>query len=298
MRARATALLTALLTLAAVVMAAHSPRAEAQAAALRTTGQATVSNSKNGTAILSGRVGPGDSLSGTVTIGNVGSASGDLSLALSHMVDFGAPLSNRLRLAVDDVTNGPAVDLYDGPLGSLSPTALGNFGPGASRTYRFTVSWIDGGAADAAYASSSVSVQFDWTATSGDNSGTTTTPPPDTKAPRLTPPQLSLRASKKQRVLKRRFIVARARCDQACTVSVGARLGMRHLRGAVKLRTAHRTLPAGVEMPLKIKLPEAVIRSLRGAVRHRRSPMFELTATAVSSNGASAPVKRNVRVIG
>lgn len=305
MRARVTALVTGLLALAALVAAVHSPKAEAQAATLRARGQASLSNSKNGSAILGGRLGPGDSLSGTVTVGNVGSVAGNVTLTMADLADTpGIPrptLSGKLALAVDDITGAAPVSIYHGPLGSLSPTALGIFRPTTARTYRFTVSWADGGAADSAYAGSSVKLEFVWS--TGRASHTTTPPPPPPpptapSKPRLAGPTLSFRAAGRQRVIKRRATYVYARCDQACTVTVAAQLGMRHPRKAVTLRGTRRTLAAGVDSRLEMKLPGAVLQRLRTALRQHRRPVLRLTATANAPSGAAPAVKLNVRVIG
>src|ERR671930_262739 len=142
MRARATAVAAALLALAALVAAARSQRAHAEVAALGSSGDVQVANSKNGTAILGGVLAPGGAVTGTVTIANIGSAAGDFTLSLSHVIDTpgagGGRLSRQLELAVDDLTPaaGPA-PVYRGGLGSPSPAPRwrsGSAGPrGAPR---------------------------------------------------------------------------------------------------------------------------------------------------------------------
>jgi hypothetical protein len=300
-RARVTVVLAGLLALAAVVAAAHSPGADARPATLRAAGSAVVGNTKEGSAILAGRLGPGDSVSGAVTIGNIGSSAGDFTLSLSHLVDSPSSssdlLSARLELAVDDVTNPAApVSVYRGRIGALPATALGTFMPGTSRTYRLTVTWVDGGASDAAYAGTAMSAEFDWsTGASGDGA---TTPPPTGVAPRLEPPHLVLRAAKRQRVVKRRAAFMHARCDQACTVRVTARIVLRHSHRAMKLRPATRQLVAGLDTKLTLKLPKAVLRRLRAALRAHRHPVLTVTAKAVAASGGGQPVTRKVRVVG
>ena len=68
MRARATALASALLALLSVVAAVRSHNAQAEPAAVRASGDVQVANSRNGSAILSGALAPGDSIAGTVPI--------------------------------------------------------------------------------------------------------------------------------------------------------------------------------------------------------------------------------------
>ena len=302
MRARVTVLASALLAITAVAVAARSPRAEAQPAALRAGGHAMVANSKAGSAILAGRLGPGDSISGTVMVANVGKAAGDFTLAASHLVDVPgaqvAPLSARLDLTVDDVTRPAAqVRVYRGSLASLPPTALGSFRPYAIRIYRFTVTWPDGGPADGAYAGASMSVQFDWFTGSGDHGGG--------GAPVVTPPRNRLpgldfrfRAARRQRAINRRGVIVHGLCSEACTVKVTARLAIRRPGRALKLRPTSGTLRPGADTRLKVVLPRRAVRQLRMALRGHRHPLVHLTATAIGVTGSSSSVNTNVRVTG
>jgi hypothetical protein len=304
LRARVTAVLFAVLALAGIVAAARSPRADAQPSAIRTSG-GMVANSKNGSAILSGSLGPGDSLSGTVTIGNVGNSAGDFTLSMSHLRDSPGPgggsFAGRLVLSVDDVTNPAApVRVYAGALGALPSTDLGSFDRLAARTYLFTVSWPDGGAADSSYAGSTLSVQFDWSG--GEASEGAAPPSSDGSAPppsdRLSPPKLRFSVARKQRVLRHHRLSARATCDQPCRITVTAKLSLKGVRKAVKLRRMQRSLKPGRATLLKIKLPKAVLRKIRTALRSDGKPTVKLTATAVGTGGRAAPVLRSVRLTG
>jgi hypothetical protein len=147
-------------------------------------GSLTLSNDKEGSAILSlGGMRPGDSVTDTVTLGNTGSLDGDLSLSTSNLVDTpgggGGALSGELDLRIRDVTNaGSPVTVYDGKVEALTPTALGSLAAGASRVYEFRVSFPDAGpGAENAYQGSAMSVQFDWTAV---NNGPDLDPPETT----------------------------------------------------------------------------------------------------------------------
>ena len=149
-------------------------------------GSLTLSNDREGSAILSlGGMRPGDSVTDTVTLGNTGTLDGDLSLATSNLVDTpgsgGGALSGELDLRIRDVTNaGPPATVYDGKLDALTPTALGTLAAGASRVYEFRVSFPDAGpGAENAYQGSAMSVQFDWTAV---NNGPDLDPPETTIA--------------------------------------------------------------------------------------------------------------------
>lgn len=313
LRARMTALVAAVLAVAAIVAATHSPSARAQAAAIRAGGSVQVANSKNGGAILSGPLGPGDSLTGDVTIGNIGWAPGDFVLSTSGLLDTpsqtGGLFSSRLLLTVDDVTNPAApVAVYSGLLASLPRTALGTFAVGESRTYRLTVSFPDGGAADAQLIGSKLNVTFVWLAGSttptgppkgtGTGTGPVTTDPVNPPHDRLSPPRLSVRAAKGQRVLKRHGLLIRARCDQACTLQLRARLSMSGASRAVRLRRARWALAPGKTTRLRLRLPAAELHKLRVALARHHHPLLKLQATATGTGGKAKSVKRSVRVIG
>jgi hypothetical protein len=147
-------------------------------------GSLTLSNDKEGAAILSlGGMRPGDLVADTVTLGNTGTVPGDLSLATSNLVDTpgagGGALSSKLDLRIRDVTApGSPVTVYDNKIGSLTPVALGTLDAGDSRVYEFRVSFPNAGpGAENAYQGSTMSIRFDWSAV---DSGPDTDPPDTT----------------------------------------------------------------------------------------------------------------------
>jgi Big-like domain-containing protein len=134
-------------------------------------GSLTLSNDKEGVAVLSlAGMRPGDSVTDSVTLGNTGTLPGDLSLATSSLLDTpgsgGGALSGKLDLEISDVTNPASpVSVYSGKISALTPVSLGTLAPGGSRVYEFRVNFPDAGpGAENAYQGSAVSVQFDWTA--------------------------------------------------------------------------------------------------------------------------------------
>lgn len=155
----------------AVVSSSSEPsRAELQLAS-GPGGSLTLSNDKEGAAVLSlGGMRPGDALTDTVNLGNTGTLDGDLSLATSNLVDTpgsgGGALSGELDLRIRDVTNaGSPATVYNGKLDALTPTGLGNLAAGDSRVYEFRVSFPDAGVgAENAFQGSAMSIEFDWTA--------------------------------------------------------------------------------------------------------------------------------------
>ncbi len=114
-------------------------------------GSLTLSNDKEGAAILSlGGMRPGDSVTDTVTLGNTGTLEGDLSLSTSNLVDTpgggGGVLSGELDLRIRDVTApGSPVVVYNGKIDALTPVALGTLTAGAARVYEFRVFFPDAG---------------------------------------------------------------------------------------------------------------------------------------------------------
>jgi spore coat-associated protein N len=131
-----------------------------------------IDTDKSGGAILNihGLV-PGHSDSGTVTLSNTGDADGVLTLSKSNVVNSSTPgLSGKLLVDIVDQSNGSSV--YSGTLGSMPSVAAGSLAKGASKTYKFTVSFPDGGvpssptSGDNVYQNQSVSVDYAWDAVS------------------------------------------------------------------------------------------------------------------------------------
>ena len=130
-------------------------------------------NHKQGSAVLNvDKLKPGESRTGTVDIENTGDINGVFSVARTITTDTtGAltpsnPFAAHLNLKIENVTTG-APALYDGLLSAMN-TAVGNdvVAPGDTNTYRFTVTFVDGGpnGADNAFKSARVEADFDWEA--------------------------------------------------------------------------------------------------------------------------------------
>lgn len=136
---------------------------------LYTSGKIKMSNSRKGTAIVSmQRMMPGDTVSGTVVIGNRSRVRANYWLKKANLVDHpgtnGGPFSKYLILQVTRLngTRPPRV-LYRGALGAMPTLYLGKFRPRSRATYRFTVTFPDRGPRyDNLYQGCSVSVDFRW----------------------------------------------------------------------------------------------------------------------------------------
>jgi len=133
-------------------------------------GRVKISNSRGGKAILGCQaMGPGNSGKGSVVIGNKNKKrKARFFLAMSNLVDSPGNsvgrLSYRLVLKVQRISNKRRPQtVYYGPLRDLPMVGLGVFKPREKRTYLFTMTFADRGAAlDNAYQTSSTSVTFNW----------------------------------------------------------------------------------------------------------------------------------------
>jgi Ca2+-binding RTX toxin-like protein len=207
------AVLAALLTAATTLHAAigGGPAAPMSGLQVSAGGSMSLSNSKEGAAIFSlANLGPGDSGQGGVTIANTGTLRGALTLASFDRSDapgiYGGALSERLELRVEDVSSGVASEVYDGQLGAMPEMRLGSLGAGESRTYRFVVTMLDGGAPASAYVddnvyqSASASLGYEWTLTEVEGGSEPPEPPvaPTGPAPvEPSPPAVSPQAGTK-----------------------------------------------------------------------------------------------------
>lgn len=187
------AVLAALLAGAATLRAAIGGEPAAPASGLRLSagGSMSLSNSKEGAAIFAlANLGPGDGGQGEVTLANTGTLPGTLALASFDRSDapgiYGGALSERLELRLEDVSSGAASEVYDGQLGAMPELQMGSLGAGESRTYRFVVTMLDGGAPsspyvdDNLYQRASASLGYEWTLTEveGGDSGPGEPPEP------------------------------------------------------------------------------------------------------------------------
>jgi Ca2+-binding RTX toxin-like protein len=203
-----------LLVAAATLFAATGWRPAAAMPQLRATaeGAMALTDSKGEGAIFDlDNIAPGRSGAGEVTITNSGTAPGALSLASTGLSDdpgrYGGSLSQRLELRVEDVTSGSFEQVYSGGIAAMPEQQLGTLATGQSRTYRFTVSMLDGGAPsspfvdDNLYQQASTGVAYRWTLTEVEDGepepepepapepSATPTAPPSAAPPPATPVQ-------------------------------------------------------------------------------------------------------------
>lgn len=192
-RATARRGLSALLALAcaaAVLLVALDRPApsRAPAFALAADGALALQNDRAGAAILSAAgLRPGGGTEGTVTLAATTDAALHLRLELGAATPGtgGGQLADRLRLAIDDVTD-PAqpIAVYAGRLTELAPHALGGVRAGAERRYRFRASFPSG-TDDDAFQGASLTAAFVWTAVAAAGPAV---PQPPAPAPAPEPP--------------------------------------------------------------------------------------------------------------
>jgi hypothetical protein len=158
-----------LVLLGTVAYAAVKPSNDDAFRQLMRGGRLRVKNSLGGDALV-GMQGmmPGDSTTGTVKIGNANKVRARFFLGLSKLVESpgsgGGRLSYRLVLTVKRLsTKHRPILVYTGPLRQMPMLKLGAFRPKESRTYRFVVSFPEGGPVlDDPYQQASTSLEFDW----------------------------------------------------------------------------------------------------------------------------------------
>ena len=171
------ALLVALLAVGAVVGSGASFTSKsANPSNTFSAGNLAQSNSKEGAAVLSsGTMVPGSTANGTVVIKNTGDVAGTFTLSKTSLTDTvganGGKLSGALDLKVEDVTSSPKT-VYSGKVDAMGAQSLGSFAANEARTYKFTITFPDGGTpasattGDNAYKGSSMSVGYQWDAAS------------------------------------------------------------------------------------------------------------------------------------
>jgi hypothetical protein len=249
----AASLAVAVVCAAGVATARERP---AELGRMAAAGAVQLSSPSDGHAVLDVRaLRPGQSVSGTVTLANVGDAPGRLTLAQSGLLDVpgrgGGLLSRALRLRVEDAGN--ALLVYDGAPAGLGLADLGTIADGESRAYRFTATLPDQGrppgplSGDNAFQGASMRVDWTWGADSPAPPvvppTTTPVPPVSTPAPPAPPvtppappvappapqvvggsggaPRLVLRIPR-QRVIATRGITLFGTCDEPCGVRFAA----------------------------------------------------------------------------
>ena len=185
-----------LVALSLAVAAPHEPEPGVQLALRDTTGSLVLTNTKDGVAIVSSQgMRPGQQVSGSVRVGNVGTVTGALALEAGNQSEVPGPGGGRLwdymQVAIVDMTDAanPST-VYAGSMNSMGQLALGPLPAGQERELRFVASIPNGDpATDNAYQGAQLATVFTWTAQGDDTPVEPPAPaPPAPVPPAATPP--------------------------------------------------------------------------------------------------------------
>jgi hypothetical protein len=125
------------------------------------TGNVQLSSTKpnEATIVSAAAMKPGESRSGTITIGNEGNVTGTVSLAGTGLT--GTALAAVIDFKLEDITGGVTTQKWSGKLGAFPGVGLGNFAVNEKHEYRLTLSWPSG-SNEAALQGTSTSLTFQW----------------------------------------------------------------------------------------------------------------------------------------
>jgi hypothetical protein len=268
MRALATALISSAMALGAFGLAIAAPHQghprEPRAALGGTSGVLQISNSREGQAVLTATaMRPGQTVTGGVRIGNAGDVAGRFSVRPADVREtrgpFGGLLSERLQLALYDVTRPEPVAIYSGTPAAFGSIDLGTFERGAQRDYVVAATLPDGGLPDTDFGGdnrfqgSTLSLGLEWRATASGGTGWTVTPPSAVAPPGTAPPAStgsdSLGRPRAGTCIKRRRLTLRVKAPGgarvlSATVKVNGKVKARVKRPTKRARVRLRRLPA------------------------------------------------------
>jgi hypothetical protein len=114
--------------------------------------------------------------------------------------------------------------------------------------------------------------------------------PPDHRAPTVT-----VSARRRQRVVRRRGVVIRVRCDEPCGFLASARISLPGASKSMGLVRKRGSLIAGKSARVKLRLSRSKVRSLRRALRRRDSVRVRVTVTAKDRALNTSTVRRSIR---
>lgn len=311
-----------LAAMAAVAFARVGGQPRAEAAAIAASGSFEISNSDEGHPIFAaGRIAPGESTTGTVTIEDTGSEPVALTLRRGELVDepglTGGLLSSRLQLTVADITApGAPRAVYAGPLDSMPAEPAGTLAAGAARTYEFTATLPAGGEPtfQNAVQGASTTVAYSWVATEvreeapsseepRGGSGTAGGNPSDQTAGngggRAEGARLVLAVPRIKGSRRRGRLTAWTDCSMSCRLRVRGRLRARSTttgtRRVARVRWRGSSFYAPGPHRVRLRIP----RSMRSWMRETpgREPLrARLRFTAVGIDGERGVVRKTVRL--
>jgi hypothetical protein len=314
----------------AVAVAADLPGgsgAAPEATASAVGGSFTQSNSRDGMPVLaSGAIGPGDSVAGSVTIANTGTLGGAFSLSARDVADVpgfgGGTLSEALTVDVRDLALPDPV--YSGPLTGLDGVPVGYLDPGEARDYSLAAT-LPHSSGDDAYAGGSTGFRLVWDGVEtdappmdepgqpgdgggpggdggpggppGGNGGNSGPPPASPPNGRPAPPlRVRVRVPRVQRVLGRKRVLVRVRCNRPCRLAARGtiRIGGRQAR----LRTWRTRLARGGVARPRVRIPRGLRAPARRALARHLPVVFHVAFSGRDRAGRRVVVRRKLVVRG
>jgi hypothetical protein len=239
---------------------------------------------------------PGSATSGSVTIRNAGTAAATLALEGHDLIETPGPRGGRLGralvLVVREQRSGRRV--YAGPMAGLGRRSLGTWSAGEARAYRFDVSLPASAPGVQSVQGAGARISFRWTAgaaaapTPAPGPGPApTAPPPTPPAADTTPPRVTVKAPRRQK-LRRRALKVKVTCDEPCRVT---RVSLR--RSRVK---APAILRPGAPATVRIRLSRKAFAKARRKLAKRRNAVIRLKLTARDMSGNTASARIAVRI--
>lgn len=263
-------------------------------------------NSRAGMPVLAAaEIGPGDSVSGSVTIANTGTLGGAFSLSARDIVDTPSAGGLARRLVVEARDLASSAPLYQGALSELEAVPVGYIAPGASRSYAIIASFPHG-SGDNAYAGSGASFRLVWDGVEAAPPAETKegAPPADTQhdlppadaqhgAPPPPPPlRLRVWTPRIQRVLAHKRLLIRAHCNRPCRIALRGSVRIGERSAPLRTRLTH-VLRADTARP-RVRVPLGLRRDAARALHDRRDFVYRLTFSARDESGGRVVVRRRL----
>lgn len=295
-------------------------------------GPLSMMNSENGAVLTVAGMAPGDTEVGTVTVGNTGSVPGDFTVSSTDLEDLpgtgGGRLSDRLQLSIAAAHPAPAVDetLFSGPLSAMERIELGWLAPGDARTFRFSVTFPDGGTpsspmtGDNVYQGAQTSVGYRWDAVAAtspaegsrpeegadrgrdrdrDRPGRGSRRPGAPAAPALAPPETSpmpvgLKASHRQRFTTRGVRVALSCHGECVPMRVSGSVRLPGGAGALRARSLTVVPRSPAAVSVRLRFTRRAEQTLRRRLAHGARPVVVVRAVRLSPSAQGRPATQRI----
>jgi acid phosphatase type 7 len=108
-------------------------------------------------------------------------------------------------------------------------------------------------------------------------------------------PKLTLKGSKSQRLVRRALEVT-VNCDEPCTVTAFAKLGIGRASGLFRSKEAKQSLVAGAGKKLRLKFSGKALREIRAALAQKRRVIAKLIVQSNDAAGNLSSARRTIRL--